>query len=92
MFRAYVVRFTLLWIAAKAANSFYARLLLLPPFGFRPWSEIVICVIELAVLTLFIRQADEDILLGNMGLRLGTALLPFVPLHFLLSGVLTLIA
>ena len=92
LFRAYVFRFILLWIGAKTANSVYARLLLLPPLAFRPWSEIVMCLIELVVLTAFIRQTNEDILLGNIGLRLRTALFPLVILHFGLSGVLALIA
>jgi hypothetical protein len=92
LFRAYVFRFTLLWIAAKIANASSAALLHLPPLAFRPWSEVVICLIELAVLVTFIRQSSEDILLGNAGLPLRIALFPFVLLHFVLSGVAALIA
>jgi hypothetical protein len=73
LFRAYVYRFLLLWIAGKIANAVTAYIVKLPPLAFRPGTEMVICAFELAVLVAFIRRAHEDILLGNLGLRLPVA-------------------
>ena len=73
LFRAYVYRFLLLWIAGKIANAVTAYIVKLPPLAFRPGTEMVICAFELAVLAAFIRRAHEDILLGNLGLRLPVA-------------------
>jgi hypothetical protein len=64
----------------------------LPPLAFRPGSELVVCALELAVLVAFIRRANEDILLGNVGLRLTVALAPLVVVHAALSAALALIA
>ena len=92
LFRAYVYRFLLLWIAGKIANAVTAYIVKLPPLAFRPGTEMVICAFELAVLVAFIRRAHEDILLGNLGLRLPVALAPLVFGHFALSLSLSLVA
>jgi hypothetical protein len=92
LFHGYLRRFVILWAAGKGANAFTAFLAGLPaPWAFRPLTEIGICAIELGILALFIRQANEDILLGNIGLRPSVALVPLVPLHFVLSGVVALL-
>lgn len=92
LFRSYLLRFTLLWIAGKIANAATASLVELPPFAFRSGTELVICTFELAVLVAFIRRANEDILLGNLGLRLPVALAPLVLVHLALSLALSLSA
>ena len=91
LFRSYLRRFVMLWAAGKGANAFTAFLVQLPPFAFRSLTEIGICAIELGLLSVFIRRANEDILLGNMGLRPSVALVPLIPLHFALSGVVAVI-
>ena len=45
----------------------------------------MVCAFELAILIAFIKRANEDILLGNLGLRLEAALAPLVLVHFALS-------
>ncbi len=92
LFRAYLLRFTLLWIVGKIANAATASAVTLPPFAFRPGTELVICAFELAVLVAFIRRAHEDILLGNLGLRLPAVLAPLVLVHLALSLALSLLA
>ena len=91
LFRSYLRRFVILWAAGKGANAFTALLAGLPPFAFRPLTELGICAIELGILIAFIRQAHEDILLGNMGLRPILALVPLIPLHFVLTGAVAVI-
>jgi len=91
LFRSYLRRFVILWAAGKGANAFTAFLAGLPPFAFRPLTELGICAIELGILIAFIRQAHEDILLGNMGLRPILVLGPLIPLHLVLSGVVAVI-
>lgn len=92
LFRSYLYRFCLLWIAGKIANAATAAFLKLPPLAFRPGTELVVCAFEVAVLVAFIRRANEDILLGNIGLRLPVALAPLVFVHFVLSLSLSLVA
>ena len=92
LFRSYLRRFLLLWIAGKIANAATAAFLKLPPLAFRPGTELVVCAFELAVLVALIRRADEDILLGNLGLRLPVALAPLVLIHFALSLATNLFA
>ncbi len=92
LFRAYLRRFLLLWIAGKIANAATAYIIKLPPLAFRPGAELVVCAFEIAVIVAFIRRANEDILLGNMGQRLSVALAPLVVLHFALSLILSLLA
>ena len=92
LFRSYLRRFLLLWVAGKIANVATAAVVGLPPFAFRPGTELVVCAFELAVLVAFIRRANEDILLGNLGLRLPVALAPLVLVHFALSLALSLFA
>jgi len=92
LFRSYVRRFLVLWIAGKIANAATAAFLKLPPLAFRPGTELVVCAFEVAVLVAFIRRANEDILLGNIGLRLPVALAPLVVLHLALSLALSLLA
>ena len=91
LFRSYLRRFTLLWIAGKIANAATATAAVvnLPPFAFRPGTELVVCAFELAVLVAFIRRAHEDILLGNLGLRLPVVLAPLVLVHVALSLALS---
>lgn len=91
LFRAYLRRFVLLWIAGKIANAVTAVLIDLPPLAFRPGTELAICAVELTVLTIFIRRVNEDTLLGNLGLSLPQVLAPFAALHFALSAVLALV-
>lgn len=85
LFRSYLRRFTLLWIVGKIANGATAASIKLPPLALRPGTELVVCAFELAILIAFIKRANEDILLGNLGLRLGAALAPLVLVHFALS-------
>jgi hypothetical protein len=92
LFRSYLRRFILLWIAGKIANAGTAAVAELPPLGFRPGTELVVCALELAILVAFIRRANEDILLGNVGLRLPVALAPLVLLHLPLSLAASLLA
>lgn len=92
LFRAYLRRFLLLWLVGKIANAATAAVVGLPPFAFRPGTELVICGFEVAILTAFIRRAHEDILLGNLGLRLPLALAPLVVVHIALSLALSLVA
>jgi len=92
LFRSYVYRFWLLWVVGKIANATTAAVVDLPPLAFRPGTELVICAFELAVLIAFIRRAHEDILLGNLGMRLPIALAPLVLLHLVLSLALSLLA
>jgi len=90
--RAYIRRLVLLWIAGKIANAATAGKVGLPPFGFRFGTELVICAFELAALVIIIRRANEDILLGNLGLSVPQVLAPLVVLHFILSLVVALLA
>lgn len=75
----------LLWMVMKGTMVAGAVLLGAPPFAFHVFGEAVICAFELLALGAFLRRSNEDILLGNLGLPLGDALLPFVPLHLALS-------
>ena len=86
LFRSYLVSFLVLWVVAKTALAAGAAYYGLDPFAFQPYSETWACVLELLVLAHFIRRRGEDVLLGNIGLDLGTALLPVALLHFALSG------
>lgn len=88
----YVRSFLLLWLVGKIANAGTAAAVELPPLAFRPGTEFVVCAIELFILMAFIRRANEDILLGNLGLSLTQTLAPFTILHFALSGALALLA
>ena len=92
LFRSYLRRFILLWIAGKAANAGTGAVVGLAPLGFRPGTELIMCAIELLVLVAFIRRANEDILLGNVGLRLSAALVPLIVVHAALSTALALLA
>jgi hypothetical protein len=92
LFRSYLRRFLLLWVVGKIANAATAAVVALPPLAFRPGTELVVCAFELAVLIAFIRRAHEDILLGNLGLRLPVALAPLVLIHLALSLALSLFA
>jgi hypothetical protein len=85
LFRSYLGAFVLLWLLMKGAMVAGAVLFGSPPFAFHVFGEAVICAFELLALGAFLRRSNEDILLGNLGLPLGDALLPFVPLHFALS-------
>ncbi len=86
LFLSYLRRFGLLWIAGKIANAATAHAVLLPPFAFRPWTEMVTLAFELGVIVIFIKRNNEDILLGNLGLRLSTAAAPLIAVHFVLSA------
>ena len=92
LFRSYLRRFTLLWVVGKVANAVTAAFVKLPPFAFRPGTELVVLAFEFTVLIAFIRRANEDILLGNLGLRLSAALAPLVFVHLALSLALSLLA
>lgn len=92
LFRAYLWRFLLLWVAGKIANAGTAIVAELPPLAFRPGTELVACAVELVVLWAFIRRANEDLLLGNLGVDLRTAFAPLVVLHFALSAIVALAA
>jgi hypothetical protein len=92
LFRAYLRRFILLWIAGRTANAATAAVVGLPPLGFRPGTELVTCTVELLIMIAFIRRAHEDILLGNVGLRLSVALAPLVLVHLALSLTTSLFA
>ena len=92
LFHSYLRRFILLWIAGKIANAVSARAILLRPFGFRPGTEIVTLAFELGVIVIFIKRNNEDVLLGNLGLRLPTAIAPLVVVHFILSATLAMLA
>lgn len=74
------------------ANAGTAAVAGLLPLAFRPGTELVVCAIELAILAAFIRRANEDVLLGNIGLRLSVALGPLVIVHIGLSAALALLA
>ena len=91
LFRSYLRLFPLIWTLGKAANAFTAAQAGLTPLGFHPLSEVAVCAFELIVLWTFIRRNNEDILLGNLGLRGPAALLPLVPLHFVLSLLASLL-
>jgi len=52
---------------------------------------MVTLAFELGVLVIFIKRNNEDILLGNLGLRLSTALAPLVFVHLDLSATLALV-
>ena len=86
LFRSYLVSFLVLWVVAKTALAAGAWYYELDPLAFQPYNEMWACVLELLVLAHFIRRRGEDVLLGNIGLDLGTALLPFALLHVALSG------
>ncbi len=92
LFLSYVRRFVLLWIAGKIANAATAGFVGVPPFSFRAGTELVILVFELGALVAFIKRDNEDILLGNLGLRLAAALAPLVAVHVTLSAALALLA
>lgn len=88
LWRSYLVSFLVLWVVAKTALVAGAAYYGLDPVAFQPYNETWACVLELLVLAHFIRRRGEDVLLGNLGLELGDALLPFVPLHCALSALL----
>jgi hypothetical protein len=83
--------FILLWAVAKVAMVAGAIVFHAPPLAFHPVGEAIACAIELSVLVLSLRAAHEDVLLGNLGMRLSVALAPLVVLHFVLSGALSLL-
>lgn len=85
-------RFLLLWIAGKALNAMMAARVGLPPFGFRVGAELVACAFELGALIIILRRANEDILLGNLGLTLTQVSSPLIVLHFMLSALIALFA
>lgn len=85
LFRSYLGAFVILWLVMKGAMVAGAVLVREPPFEFHPFGESVICAVELAVLAVFLRRGSEDVLLGNLGLTLGVALAPLVPVHVALS-------
>lgn len=92
LFHAYLRRFVLLWIAGKIANAATASAIDLPPFGFRPGTEIVTLAFELGVVVIFIKRSNEDILIGNLGLSLPVAVAPLAIVHLILSAALALLA
>ena len=92
LFRSYLRWFVILWVGGKLANIFTAAYLKLPLFGFRPGTELLLCAIELLLLSIFIRRVNQDILVANLGIRLSTALAPLVIPHFALSGLVALAA
>lgn len=92
LFRSYARRFVLLWVVGKIANAATGAVVGLAPLACRPGAELVVCAFQLAVLVAFIRRAHEDILLGNLGLRLPVALAPLVLIHFALSLAMSLFA
>jgi len=92
LFHTYLRRFILLWIAGKIANAVTARAIHLPPFGFRPGTEIVTLAFELGVIVIFIKRSNEDILLGNLGMRLPAAIAPLAIVHLVLSATLAVLA
>ena len=92
LFRSYLVSFLILWVVAKSALAGSAAVAGLDPFAFQPLSETWACVLEVLVLAGFIRRRGEDVLLGNLGLELGGALLPLALAHAALSGTLAVIA
>jgi len=47
---------------------------------------MVTLAFELGVIVIFIKRNNEDILLGNLGLRLSTAAAPLIAVHFVLSA------
>ena len=86
--RATLVSFLLLWMLAKAmlaAGNAYAAL---PLQTFRPYAETWACALEVLTLAHFVRRRGEDVLLANLGIGLGSVLVPFAVLHFVLSGAL----
>ena len=92
LFRSYLRRFVLLWIAGKIANAATARLIEIPPLVFRPGTELVTFAFEIGVLLIFIKHANEDILLGNLGIGLAAVIIPLAVVHLALSAVLALVA
>lgn len=92
LFHTYLRRFILLWIAGKIANAVTARAVHLPPFDLRPGTEIMTLVFELGVIVIFIKRNNEDILLGNLGLRVSAAIAPLVIVHCILSATLAVLA
>jgi hypothetical protein len=92
LFHSYLRRYVLLWIAGKIANAATAAVVELPPLAFRPGTELIVCAVALLILVAFIRRANEDILLGNVGLRLAVALAPLALVHAALSAALALVA
>ena len=92
LFRSYLRRFVLLWIAGKIANGATAHLIAIDPLAFRPGTELVTFAFEIGVLLIFIRHANEDILLGNLGIGLAAVIVPLAALHATLSAVLALLA
>jgi len=92
LFHSYLRRFVLLWIAGKIANAATASAIHLSPFAFRPGTEIVLLGFELGVIVVFIKRNNEDVLLGNLGLRLPAALAPLAMVHFVLSALLAVLA
>lgn len=92
LFRSYLTSFLILWVVAKVAIVSGARLSGFEPWAFEPWAETWACVLELLVLAHFIRWRGEDVLLGNLGLGLGDALLPLALVHGALSAAVALIA
>jgi hypothetical protein len=92
LFRSYLRAFVLLWLGTRMAMVAGALLAGTPPFSLHPIGEALACVIELWVLALFLKSSHEDILLGNIGLSLGDALMPLVVVHVVLSAALVLLA
>ena len=92
LFRSYLRRFFLLWIAGKLVNVVTAMVIDVSPLSFRPGTELIILLFELGAMVAFIKHDNEDILLGNLGLGLVAALVPLSIVHVALSATLALIA
>jgi hypothetical protein len=91
LFRSYLAAFLILWVLAKTAIAGGAALAGLEPFAFQPYYETWACALELLTLAHFIHRRGEDVLLGNLGLGLGTALLPLALAHAALSGAVAVL-
>jgi len=78
LFRSYLRQFVILWAAGKGANAFTALLAGLPPFAFRPLTELGICAIELGILIAFIRVPLP--IYGTIAILLIAYVARFLPL------------
>lgn len=92
LFRSYLRRFMLLWVAGKIANGATAALINIQPFAFRPGTELVTFAFEIGVLVLIIKRANEDILLGNLGMSLAMVIAPLAVVQVVLSTLVALLA
>ncbi len=92
LFRSYLRRFILLWVAGKIANGATAAVLEIQPFAFRPGTELVTFAFEIGVLVLIIKRANEDILLGNLGMSVAMVIAPLAVVQVVLSALVALLA